>query len=329
MTYKKIAEMANVSTSTVSKALSGSKEVREELRDEIVKIAIEQGYFEEKGRRKVEYKTRDSICIAIICPEIISIAYAGIITVMKKAIEEKGGLVSIYVYDFDVAKLDKIIESITVRNSADGIILFPIEAYVTDQSIPMIGLCNYDCDYDTVYCDVDAYFSDIVKYLKNLGHEKIAFVGEENTPSKLQAYRRSLEKNGIAYEEDLVYMIEKRFEDIGYEAAEEMLQSGQLPTAVICAYDEIALAMIHSFREKGIQIPEQISIIGINDIPMAAYAQIPLTTVRIFWEDQGIIAVNLLYDKIMEKTQFIQHITIKHKLIEKKSTGKKQDVTMR
>lgn len=324
MTYKKIAEIANVSTSTVSKALSGSKEVREELRDEIIKIAIEQGYFEEKGRRKVEYKTKSSICIAIICPEIISIAYAGIITSMKKAIEEKDGLVSIYVYDFDNTKLDRIIESITVRNSADGIILFPTENYVTEQSIPMIGICNYDCNYDTVYCDIDTCFCDIVKYLKNLGHEQIAFVGEENTPLKLRAYKRSLEKNGIAYEEEMVYMLEKRFEDIGYEAVEQMLQRDQMPTAVICAYDEIALAMVHSFQEKGIQIPEQVSIIGMNDIPMAAYAQIPLTTVRIFWEDQGVIAVNLLYDKIMEKTQYIQHITIKHKLIERKSTGIKR-----
>ena len=79
MTHKKIAEIANVSVSTVSKALSGSKEVSEELADEIKRIALETGYFKKKNERKLGYINPDSIRVTIICPEIISIFYSRIL----------------------------------------------------------------------------------------------------------------------------------------------------------------------------------------------------------------------------------------------------------
>lgn len=323
MTYKKIAQIANVSLSTVSKALSGSKEISAELSQKIIQIAKEQGYFEKKGRRKIEYTKSDSITIAIICPEIISLFYAGEITAIKNEIEARGGLSAVYVYDFDNQKLERILEQITIRNSADGIVLFPIDRPIQSLSIPLVCISSLkNLPYDTVDCDAEACMSDMVGYLKNLGHTDIAFVGETNTMSKLEAYKKSLTDSGLPYSADNVYIIEERFEKIGYKAAEQMMQKEHLPTAVICAYDEIALAMIHCFSDAGIKVPEQISIMGINDIPMSAYAQIPLTTVCLFREEQGAIAIRMLYDKIFGISDAIQHVSIEHRLIERKSTGK-------
>lgn len=101
-----------------------------------------------------------------------------------------------------------------------------------------------------------------------------------------------------------------------------MLGSGSMPTAVICAYDEIALGLIHSLSERGVCVPRDISIVGINDIPMAAYSSVPLTTVRFFEREQGRIAVELLYDKMFEKSRIIQHIRIDHELMIRRSTDK-------
>lgn len=154
-----------------------------------------------------------------------------------------------------------------------------------------------------------------------MGHQKIAFVGEEYTMTKHDAYKKALETHSIPYDEGEVYIIKERFERIGYEAAEKMMQKGELPTAVVCAYDEIALAMIHSFSENEIEVPKCINVVGINDIPMAAYSQVPLTTVRTYREEQGVIAINLLCDKIFNKSKVVQHITIDHELIERKSTS--------
>ena len=325
MTYKKIAESAHVSLSTVSKALSGSKEISEELSQKIIEIAIEQGYFEKKSKRKIEYAKNGAVTIAIICPEIISITYATNVTAIKNEIEARGGFSTIYTYDFDPNKLNKIIEMITVRNCADGIILFPMNDLFSKPLIPFVSMSpvlpSDKIDYNTVSCDVYAYFDDIIKYLKDLGHEKIAFVGELNTLKKLDAYQKSLEKFNIPYDKDRTYILNERFERIGFCAVEKIIHEKDMPTAIVCAYDEIALAMIHSFSLYGIEIPKQISMIGINDVPMAAYSQVPLTTVRTFQEEQGEIAINLLYDKIFGNSEAIQHIIVKHQLVERESTG--------
>lgn len=281
------------------------------------------GYFEEKRKRKIEYAKSDAITIAVICPEIISLFYAGEITSIKNKIEELGGLCAVYVYDFDDKKLDRILEQITVRNSADGIILFAEYLPMPNYSIPMVCLSSSEnIPYDTVFCNPDIYMSDMVRYLKDLGHTDIAFVGEPNTMSKLTAYRKAMNTLEIPYTTENEYIINARFEEIGHQAALQIMKKRRLPTAVICAYDEIALKMIHDFSQCGIKIPEQVSIIGINDIPMSSYAPIPLTTVRIFQEEQGALAVNLLYDKIFENSDITQHISIGHQLIERKSAGK-------
>lgn len=322
MTYNKIAEIAHVSLSTVSKALSGSREISEELTEKIINVAIDQGYFEKKHKQKIQYAKSKALTIAIICPEIISMAYAQEITAIKNEIDARDGLASIYVYDFSSDKLNKIIKMITVRNCADGIILFPMANPFYKPTIPMVAISSHIADYDTVCCDIYSYFDDVIKYLKDLGHEKIAFVGETNTMQKFAAYKKSLEKFKLPYIEDNVYIINKRFEHIGYRAAEKMIQENRIPTAVICAYDEIALAMIHSFSEHGINVPQQISVVGINNIPASEYSQIPLTTVRIFQKEQGELAINLLYDKIFNGSNIIQHISVKHELIKRKSADR-------
>lgn len=325
MTYKKIAQIANVSISTVSKALSGSKDVSTEVTQDIIRIAGEMGYFEQKRKRKIEYTKSDSITIAIICPEINSLFYAGEITAIKSEIEAQGGLSAVYVYDFDDRKLNKILEQITVRHCADGIILFSQKCPIQDQSIPIVCFSSYqDIPYDTVFCDPNIYILDMVRYLKDLGHTDIAFVGESNTMAKYEAYKKAMHKLNIPCLPQNTYIINERFEQIGYQAAMQIMQKGKLPTAIICAYDEIALAIIHSFSQCGIRVPEQVSIMGINDIPMSAYAQIPLTTVRIFQDEQGAIAVNMLYDKIFGNSDITQHIPIEHRLIMRQSTGKAQ-----
>ena len=321
MTYKKIGQIAHVSPSTVCKALSGSKEVSAELTQEIIRIAEELGYFEQKRKRKNEYAKSDMITIALICPEIISVFYAGIITSLKKEIEQRGGLTSVYVYDFDEKKLDKIVEQITVRNVADGIVMLSANCPKQHQSIPIVCLHEKELVHDSVFCDTKAYMSDMVGYLKELGHTDIAFVGEPKTEGNLKAFKTVMQTMQIPCPPENIYVLNERFEQIGYQAVEQMMKRNTLPTAVICAYDEVALAMIHSFTGYGVRIPEQVSIMGINDIPMAAYAQIPLSTVCIFQKEQAAIAINILYDKIFENAQITQHVSIAHRLIARNSTG--------
>ncbi len=329
MTYRKIAQKANVSLSTVSKALSGSKEVSEELREKIIRIAVDEGYFAKKNRRKIEYADNSAITVAIVCPEIVSVMYAEEITAVKEEIEKRGAVASVYVYDFDSEKLSKILKTITVGNRADGIILYPINDFsLPTNSLPTVGISSPADSFDTVNCDADEYFFETVQYLQNLGHKNIAFVGEKYTMGKLNAFRRAIKRANISLNEEYVYIENERFEKIGYAAAEKMLAQKILPTAIICAYDEIALALIHRLSEHGILVPDDVSVTGINDVPSAAYASVPLTTVRLYQKEQAEIAVKMLYDKIFEKSEAVKHVVVRHELVIRKSTAmpRKDDI---
>lgn len=325
MTHKKIAELAGVSVSTVSKALSGSKEVSACVRDKIIKIALESDYFEKKTKRKLDYTNGKAITVGIICPEIISIYYSKIITLLKNEIESHGGQIAIYADDFDKEKHNAIIENIVLRNSVDGIISISGYEIYSKLNVPLINL-SYKTEnalYDSVSIDVYAMINNGIKYLKSLGHNEIGFVGEPLTVSKYEHYKKALFENGLEYNEDFVYTIDKRFEDIGTEAAKEMIEKKSIPSAIIAGYDEIALALIHKFVENGIKVPDDVSVMGINDIPYSSYSQIPLTTMKDCIEEQCMLAVQILYDKILGKQTSVRHIQVDHELIIRNSTAPK------
>ena len=138
MTHKKIAELAHVSASTVSKALSGSTEVSPELTEKIRKIAIESGYFTEKIKRKREYTENRSLMIALIVPEILGIRYPSIVHCLKDEIEAKGGNIAIYLDDFDADKSKRLVESIIVGGNADGMIMLSTPNLTAKPTIPTI-----------------------------------------------------------------------------------------------------------------------------------------------------------------------------------------------
>ncbi len=323
MNHKKIAEIAHVSTSTVSKALSGSAEISEELSEKIKKIAIECGYFKEKTKRKREYTNNKSLLIALIVPELLGYHYPEVVTHLKNEIEAKGAKVAIYVYDFDKNKANDIMRTIILGGATDGIITFCKPDFSTKPSIPIVLFGGDESTpYDSVLSNTSAIQEDCVKYLKDLGHKKIAYVGEPKTISAFKAFEKSLKKHSLEFSEDFVYNIDARLEAVGKEAAKRIVLSKRKPTAIIAAYDVIAISLVHELVKNGIKVPEEISVMGVNNISASAYAQVPLTTVETFSSEQYRTAVELLFNKILTETEAVQHITIEHKIIERQSTRK-------
>lgn len=321
MNYRKIAQLANVSASTVSKALSGSSEISHETAEMIRQIAIDVGYFKEKSKRKREYANDGSFLIAVIVPEIMGFHYATIVTCIKNQVESKGGHVAVYISDFDPQKGTDLLKSIILHGATDGVIMFSKPTLSFKPNIPIVCCCSaVDCGCDTIYCDSRAVIGDSVRYLSKLGHTKIGYVGEPHTTAAAVLFEEAVKQNGLVYREEYTYIIDARFEQIGHMAALQILKQEKRPTAVIAAYDEVALGLIATLSHNGIQVPEDLSVMGINNIPSAARAQIPLTSVDTFSEEQYKTAVDLLFDKINTENQSIRHITIDPKIIERETT---------
>ena len=164
MNHRKIARLAGVSPSTVSKALSGSAEISEATAEKIRRIAIDVGYFKEKTKRKREYANGGDLLIAVIVPEIMGFYYATIVTCIKNHVEAKGGRVAVYVHDFDPDKSTDILQSIILRGATDGVILFSKPDLPIKPNIPMV-YCGKDggSDLDSIGYDGAALVERIRK----------------------------------------------------------------------------------------------------------------------------------------------------------------------
>ena len=329
MNHKKIAELAHVSTSTVSKALSGNSEISKEVAEKIRQIAIENGYFKEKNKRKREYRNNTSILIAVLIPELLGVHYSEIVTHIKNEIESRGGHVAIYVYDFDKSKMNNILKTIILNGATDGVITFSEPDYATATNIPIVCFTDYPShNYDSIGNNISNIISDCISYFVSMGHTDIGFAGELYTIISRDAFISEMKNQGLNPQNEFIYIADKRLEAIGIEVANKIIHSQERPTAIIAAYDVIALSLIHELEKNNISVPDDISIIGINNISSAAYANVPLTSVDTYSAEQYQMAVELLFNKIINEEKFVKHITIEHKIIERasvKNLNKKDD----
>ncbi len=317
MTHKKIADLAHVSVSTVSKALSGSAEVSKEVAEEICRIAFEVGYFEEKNKRSKSYRKNTALNIAVIVPEIISVTYSSSVSLFKEEIEKRGGFVSVYVFDFDVAKLNAIVEMIMVKGVADGIITFHPFTILTKPSVPVLCIGKTINEYSsTITSDLETCMRDVIDYLISMGHTKIGYAGEPKTHVKRDSYKKAISDNGL---EEYVYVSEERFGDAGKDTARMYMEAEDRPTVVICAYDEIAIAFMDELSIYGVSVPDDVSVMGMNNVPACEYCTPRLSTVSSDRSNVYEKSVNMFMDKIISGSSEIFHVEGVHEIIKRDS----------
>ena len=166
-----------------------------------------------------------------------------------------------------------------------------------------------------------------MQYLVELGHKKIAYIGtipgeggiDILNEYRFEGYKHVMRQNGININREYVKNIYLSTEE-GYRGMKEMLdECTTFPTAVFCANDSVAIGAMKAILEKGLRIPEDISVIGIDDIDMAAYVRPSLTTIHVPKEELGRFAVKLLIDRIEKGHSLPVRIDIPFKLIKRES----------
>ncbi len=277
MTLKKIAEKANVSVSTVSRALNDSYDINPKTRELILKIADEQGYLRDKKRVKLENKRKKGINAAIICPEIISSHYSDMATRLTEVIRAKGSDCTVYYNDFSDEKLRDIIKRCIEDSSHDSIICFNNITFEIDNgNIPII--CQRGLDrYSKLVIDYSIVLNQCVTRLLKAGKSKIAYAGESHSSHKCTHLINALSEHNLKLHR--TYKSDKRFGKAGEECAKAFLKDKNRPDAVICAYDEIAFGFIHTVSKEGIKVPNDLAVMGINNVPTSEYFFNGLTTI--------------------------------------------------
>lgn len=297
MNLTTLAKLAGVSVATVSKAFSGSREISEETREKIFSIAREHNCFDKYNKNKFDKKV-----IAVIAPELGSDYYNTILSILNREITEQNGIMTVSIGNFSAEKENELFAYYSSYCKADGIIIVAPKSIIkNDERIPAvtIGHLKSSENVDLIRLDMREAIHDAVAYLKSKGHTKIGFVGEALTLSKLNAFRAAMCEELLPVRNEWMKTVNERFEKAGILATDQLLAEKEMPTAILAAYDYIAIGIIKRLKQKGYRVPEDISVIGMDDISIAPFLETSLSSIRTHTEDACRTAVEL----IMKKTK--------------------------
>lgn len=313
-----LAKLAGVSVSTVSKAFRDTDDVSSDTKEKIFKIAKEHGCYGKFYKSKFYKKI-----FAVIFPEIESTFYTDYARRLQNIIEQNGGIVLMSTDNFDGEKQAELIDYYASFLNVDGIFIISLKATLKrGYETPVVSLMSNIKDPDSINTDMRRAMRDAVELLTKNGHTDIAFLGEALTTSKAKMF---CDICHLPYECDNVIKSEFRFQKAGQDCAKMLLSKKTKYTAIICAYDDIAYGAIHYLKKQGMSVPDDISVIGIDNINFSEYTETPLTTIDCNPEQLCISAWELMSKKC--KNRFYsnrENVIIPAKLVLRDSVAKRK-----
>ncbi len=309
-----IAYQAGVSQSTVSRALSGSPLVSEQTRKKIQAIAKELNYKVDKNASNL--RTQSSHTIALLLFEDPSSDDSNINPFFLSMLGSITRACANANYDLLVSfqqMSDDWHADFEDCHKADGIILLGYGDYCAYEeklvklieqqtNFVMWGAPAKNLDAVSVSCDNKQGGLDITNHLLSLGHKKFAFIGQAtpDSPEFLQRYQghsQALKQAGIKPTQ--AHQLDADFtEQSGYQAALTLLKNNIVVDAIVTGSDLIAIGVIKALKEQGVAVPQDIAVVGFDDISIAQFTHPPLTTVRQDTNLAGELLVNSLVSLI-------------------------------
>lgn len=330
VTIVDIAEKAGVSIATVSYVINQSRTVSPEYKERVEKVIEELGYTPNenaRGLRRNRTKT-----IGLIVPDNTNPFFAEIAKGVEDAVFEAGYSV-ILCNTNSMPEREMAYVNLLLSKSVAGVI-FATKApdvhqldQVIERGIPTSVLYR---DHEGL--DIDSFTIDNFQagylagaHLTGLGHRQIACFRPiiDNTPSalRMEGLRKNLNERGADLDPDLTPRANYKISG-GEQAAQILLETGKPFTAVFCGNDAMAIGAMRVFRDAGYRIPEDISIVGLDDIILASYMEPPLTTIAQPKQEIGYQAVQRLLERIEKKyAGGPRHIKVEIFLVNRRSTA--------
>lgn len=314
MTLKEIAKEANVSISTVSRVINqkNTKAASPEVQDRIWEIVRKSGYTPNATARTL--KLGSKAAAPSTAPKTIACIYARkdvavsdlFFSQIAKAIEQEA-FKSNYFIKYSLTAMELANQGMTSAIASvpvDGAVVLgqydkPMLKFLTEhyKNVIYAGLNPLGFKYDQVICDGREIAYSAVSYLHELGHTRIGYIGEQANEVRFTAFRESLDRLGLPFQQKNAANVKLSHEG-GYQGANFLIDQKADITAVFCANDNTAIGAIRAIKERGLRVPEDISVIGVDDIETSQYLSPMLTTVHIPMEDMGKVAAKILIDRI-------------------------------
>jgi len=330
MTIDEIAGLAGVSKTTVSRVLNNKPDVNPETR-ELIKKLIEKYDFHPNAFAKA-ITLKKSHNIGLIIPydaEYIfsNPFYVEVMRGVSTEVNRKGYYLLIcYPHENNYINIYK-------QKRVDGFVVLSPGTFHTniikdlnDLQAPFVATAKINGEKNMVSVDVDNYYGATLamEHLISLGHRKIGFIGKPSLASsqeRLRGYREAIHKSGLFFDESMAIVSTTSSIKSGHEAMKRLISSHPNLTAVFAANDLMAIGAYKAVEESGRKIPDDISVVGFDDIPIIEYIKPSLTTIRQPAFEKGIKATKILI-QYLEKKQKPKSVTMDVELVVRESTAK-------
>lgn len=303
-----VAKKAGVSIATVSRVINGSNKVKLETKTRVMDVVKELHYSPNPAARGLIMRKTEAI--GLLLPDLHGEFFSEVIRGADEAVQAKG-------YHLIVSSSHNALKEIEaalrfMRGRVDALVVMSPQIHSDlllanlPKSLPVVLLNCHSSNptYDTIMTDGYGGAREMISYLLEQGHRKIALIKGADTniesQERLRGCQSVLTENGIAL--DASFIFSGAFtEESGYTAAKEILKLKSKPTAIFAFNDAMAIGAIGAIREKGIIIPDEISVCGFDDIPIAQYLNPSLTSVHVPIAELGAMAIARIFERMEKK----------------------------
>ncbi len=298
MTLSKLAKLAHVSVSTASKAFSMSDEVSDETRQYVFEVAKQNGCFKKFFNAKYP-----KYVISVIIPEIDSEYYHRYVSGIAKELAKLNCEMCLSISNFSAENERELIEYYYKYSSVDGVIV--IASKVQENlfnDMPVVCVVPFGVngleDKPVIRTESITGCTEALKYLKQKDVTDIGILSEKLTVTKKNKVCSVAEELNIPISEDKIFVSEKRFYEGGYDAMSKMIESGKIPRAIICTYDQIAIGAMKRINEYGLRVPEDVAVMGMDDIRESSYLVPALASISHSFEEISAEAARMVVNML-------------------------------
>ena len=301
VTIHDVAERAGVSVATVSRVFNNKGPMREATYQRVLAVAERMRYVPHAAARSLS--TRRTSTIGVVLPELHGEFFSEVIRGIDVSARSRGLHLIVSGSHSDREEMSAVLRA--VRGRVDGLIVMSpdLDASTLLRDLPdyvPVVLLNAVVDgRPSITIDNAGGARAVVHHLAGLGHRRIAFVGgpanNGDAAQRRRGYRAGVRATGAESEPSLE-LAGNFTEDSGYEAARAIARLSPRPTAVFAANDAMAIGALSAFHEEGMRVPDDIALVGFDDIPMARFLSPPLTSVKVPIADLGRRGLALLLD---------------------------------
>ena len=328
-TIKEIARMAGVSAAAVSYVINGKKGVSDETRKKVEEIIKSTDFIPNPNSRRLFYKKTYNIGLIIEknSTTLDSFFHLEITREIVHVCEGRG--YNLIISSTEVADSNVEVPKIIKTSDVDGIIFlcdikpsmlaelqkYSIPKVFVDTSVPVKEYANVMADYGEA-----AYTA--TKHLVEKGHTMICYLGDNRFPNftinTFNGFKKAVEEFDISIPINWVFFKSSNIADMS-EFVGKVMTCRKVPTAFFCAADIYAVNAMNVLAEKNYRVPDDVSIIGIDDILLSSYIMPPLTTVSVGKNEMGVAAFDMLMKMIESGTQAADNVYMPIRLIERKT----------